>query len=607
MKRLVLLLFCITAFYANAQKIENIKVNQKAGELQLQYDINGSIEDAFKVNVLYSTDKNNWEIADKVYGDVGDNIKPGTNKKIVLWLDHLKNLQEKMSFKIIAEYYTVDEKTAGNFKDYNGNTYNWKRFGKTRWMLTNLKNSMSDDECGGLFNHSDAKNACPDGWVLPSDEDWMALEVEFGVDKEKVKEHGLREININELNNAGFSIKECDYSTSFYPNQKAMAFWTASENKMLYTGYSDKYFARIFRIDEGKVSKELRNKTEKLSIRCIQPAVYLAKIENIVDTDLTLNPVSGITNHPFTGEELEWQYIAGEIWLKNDITGIYMYKETTDRCPAGWRLPDENEWKALFDEFKPSIKTENSEELLSDRLSAEGIWSFNLSSADYWMSTNFYTYNTYWINRDDKEISKKLMAFPSNEKGLTKWVEKQTNEKAKVRCVLDNEGYINKKDAIKTGTFTDKRDNTEYGFVEIDGTTWMSENLNYDLGENSMCRNNIKADCKLFGHMYNIQVVENGCPEGWRLPSSEEWKYLLLNKAANNLIILYPFGGTGFNLLFGGELTFDEDGKTEIYTARYMFLDEDKPGYYYIDSNGKVELNEKAKKKDFLYVRCVKK
>ena len=80
----------------------------------------------------------------------------------------------------------------------------------------------------------------------------------------------------------------------------------------------------------------------------------------------------------------------------------------------------------------------------------------------------------------------------------------------------------------------------------------MSENLSYNLGENSACRDNINTDCELFGHMYNIEVMDSGCPDGWRLPTSDEWKYLLINKAANNLKILYPFGGTGFNLLFGG-------------------------------------------------------
>ena len=211
------------------------------------------------------------------------------------------------------------------------------------------------------------------------------------------------------------------------------------------------------------------------------------------------------------------------------------------------------------------------------------------------------------INEKDKEDSKKLIAFPGNKKGFAGWVEKQTNEKAKVRCVLDNEDYINKRDQIKNGTFIDKRDQKEYGYVEIENKVWMSENLSFNLGENSACRDNIKTDCELFGHMYKLEVINSGCPDGWRIPTSAEWKYLLINKAANNLKILHPFGGTGFDLLLGGEMIYDENSKSDFYTAKYLFNDGDKAGYYYIDSKGKVELNERAKKRDYYYVRCIKK
>lgn len=606
MKYLITLLFCFTIVSMNAQKIENLNVEQKGGELSFQYDLNGSGDDIFKVSVLYSANNQDWKVIDKVYGDVGDSILPGKTKKIVLWVDHIENVKSNMYFKVIAEYYTVEQKKEGNLTDINGYTYNWIRFGKNKWMTQNLKSAKTDGNCGGYFNNSNARKACPDGWQLPADEDWMALEVEFGVKKEKVKEHGLREINLNELANSGFFIEECNYNVTLYPNQKALVFWTSSENKMLYTGYSDKYFVRVIRLEENKISKELRNKSEELSVRCIQSSIYLAKVEAVIEKEINLKPVGGVTNHPFTGEELEWQYLGNAIWLKHDITGSYVYKETSDRCPAGWRLPEREEWEKLFKEFKPSIKLDNQKEILNKRLSTSGVWSFNLSNNDYWMNTHYYTYNTYWINKNDKEDSKKLITFPGNKKGQTAWVEKQTNEKAKVRCVLDNEDYINKKDQIIKGTFIDERDQKEYGYVEIENKVWMSENLSFNLAENSSCRDNIKADCNLFGYMYNLEVVNSGCPNGWRLPTSEEWKYLLINKAANNIKILYPFGGTGFNLLLGGEMIYDEDNKSDFYTAKYLLNDGEKAGYYYIDSKGKVELNEKAKKKDFYYVRCIK-
>lgn len=606
MKYIITLIICITAIYAKAQKIENLNVDQKGGEITIHYDLNSLNDDVFNVSILYSSNNTDWKVVKKVYGDVGDSILSGKNKNMVLWLDFLDSNKDKIQFKIIAEYYTIETKTQGNLKDKNGYIYNWVRYGKNKWMTQNLKLSNNDGDCGGLYTNSGAQSACPDGWVLPTDEDWMALEVQFGVNQDKVKEYGLREINLSELTNTGFLIEECIYPVSFYPNQKVEAYWTSSENKMLYTGYSDKYLARIIRINENKISKELRSKAEKLSVRCVQSSIYLAKIEAITELSIDLKPVRGVTNHPYTGEELDWIYLGDAIWMKKDIMGSYEYKETSNRCPVGWRLPEKEEWENLFKEFMPGIKLENQKEVLSERLSSSGIWGFNMSSNDYWMNTHHYTYNTYWINEKDKEDSQKLIAFPTNTKGQAGWETKQTNEKAKVRCVLDNKDFIAQKDNIKKGQFIDARDQQEYGFVEIDHKVWMSENLNFDLGENSMCRDNIKTDCSLFGHMYKLEVINNGCPDGWRIPTSEEWKYLLINKAANNLKILYPFGGTGFDLLLGGKMIYDEETKSDVYSAKYLFQDGEETGFYYIDSKGKVELNEKAKKKDFYYVRCIK-
>ncbi|PLX14026.1 MAG: hypothetical protein C0597_10650 [Marinilabiliales bacterium] len=607
MRLLFTLLISISTLASSAQKIQNLKSQQKGGELSLHYDLTGSAEDFFSISVFYTSNNLEWTKLDMAYGDVGDSIRTGNGKKIVLWVDHLKDLKDKMQFKIKAEYYAVDQTKMGNLKDKNGYLYNWIRIGKTKWMAENLKANKTNDNCGAYYNNAGARNECPDGWHLPSDEEWMELELNFGVKPDKVKEHGLREIDLTKLNDAGFIIEECKYKASLYPNQKALAFWTSTENKMLYTGYSEKYFARIIRLDENKISKELRNKSEELNVRCVQSSVYLAEIEASIEASINLNTTGGVTNHPFSGEKIYWQYLGGAIWMKNDIKGSYLYKEAEDQCPTGWRLPVREEWENLLDEYKPGIEAKNENEILHERLGVDGIWGFNLSSNDYCMDINYYTYNTYWINENDKADSRKLREFVSSKRGLIEWVDKQTNEKGKVRCLLDDKDYITKMNDIKTGTFIDKRDKQEYGFVEIENKVWMSDNLNYDLGENSMCRNNIKSDCDLFGHMYNIEVLNNGCPDGWRIPTYEEWKYLLINKAANNLKILFPFGGTGFDLLLGGEMTYDEESKMDTYSAKYLFTTDDKSGYYLINSKGEVEMNEKAKKKDFYYVRCIKK
>ncbi len=603
-----ILLYMLSFFFvaAHAQKIENFNMSQNGGELTFTYDLNSSNKsNLFAVKLFYSNDNDSWQEIEKSYGESGDSIVPGTGKKLVVWVDHLENVQTKMYFKIEASFKNIDPTSEGNLTGKKGNSYQWIKIGQTRWMAQNL-GSNAQDPCGTVFTNYEAKNTCPDNWHLPSDEEWMELETYVGISAQKAKEHGLREIDLEKLKNSGFSLTECNYEASLYPNQQAAAFWTSSGTKMLHMGYSDKYFARIIRLNENKISKELRDKKEKLSVRCLQSAVFMDKISKSIEANITTQPTMGEVNHPFSGEEMDWIYIANNIWLKNDITGSYQYTEIEGRCPAGWKLPTKEDWEALFEEMKPSVKIDNEKEVLSERFSSKGAWGLDLSNSDYWMDIPYYTYNTYWIFNDDKEISKKTIPFPSNYRGLAQWTDKLTHEKAKIRCLLAEKKYLEKSKALNQGTFVDERDNKEYPTIEIDGTTWMSENLSYNMGEYSMCRDNIKVDCELFGHMYSIKTDENFCPDGWRLPTSAEWKYLLINKAANNLKILLPFGGTGFDLLLGGDIFEDETGKGNIYSANYLFLDNDKYGYYYIDSKGKVEQNDRAKRRDYYYIRCVK-
>ncbi|MCG8412166.1 MAG: hypothetical protein MI739_12875 [Bacteroidales bacterium] len=608
MKHFFLFLFSFALFYSSsAQKIENLSITQNKGELIFTYNLFGSSKDLFSINLFYSNNEKTWVKLDKVHGEIGDSISSGQNKKFVLWLDHLENVPKTISFKLVAQYYTIDQTAQGELRDNNGYTYKWARYGKNRWMTQNLRNTDHNNDCGGLYTNSEARNSCPDGWSLPSDNDWMELEIKFGVDKNKAKAHGLHEINFDELQNSGFNINECPYKTSFYVNQKALAFWSKSENKMLYTGYSNKYFARIIRLDEKKISKELRNKNEKMSVRCIQSATRLASIEATVEFEPYSSPTIGYANHPFSGEKIAWIYTAGNIWQKKDTRGSYLYKETKKKCPVGWKVPEKKDWEKLFNSIKPSIKTSNTAKAISQRLSTKGNWSINLSPNNYWMSIPYYTYNTFWISEKDKRDSKKRLPFPSNKKEEIQWLDRQTNEKAKVRCILEDKEYISIKNSIKTGEITDSRDNTKYQFVEIDNSIWLSENIRFDTEENCQCRGDVMANCKLFGKMYNIKVANQVCPSGWRIPSQKEWKHLLINKAANNLKKLYPFGETGFNLLLGGESIYDEEIKKNIYTAKYLFTKEGKFGYYYIDSNNKVEMHEKAKKKGYYYIRCIKK
>lgn len=78
------------------------------------------------------------------------------------------------------------------------------------------------------------------------------------------------------------------------------------------------------------------------------------------------------------------------------------------------------------------------------------------------------------------------------------------------------------------GQFTDSRDGSSYGFVQIDTLYWMQENLHYPM-KGSSCNPNdslLEGSCSTFGRYYNALHLDSACPAGWVIPTSQEWSDL---------------------------------------------------------------------------------
>ena len=122
---------------------------------------------------------------------------------------------------------------------------------------------------------------------------------------------------------------------------------------------------------------------------------------------------------------------------------------------------------------------------------------------------------------------------------------------------------------IAYDSITDSRDGKVYKTVKIGDQVWMAENLNYDdsvqtpsLKERSWCFNNKQEHCNVTGRLYTWAAaidsaalandfsgdIQGICPDGWHLPSSDEWSSLITvaGDKGNAVLALRSSNGWGY-------------------------------------------------------------
>ena len=153
---------------------------------------------------------------------------------------------------------------------------------------------------------------------------------------------------------------------------------------------------------------------------------------------------------------------------------------------------------------------------------------------------------------------------PSSSSGLSSDAESQTSTSQMSTAVSSANASSasggNASELCTNGSFTDGRDGRSYRCVTIGAQTWMAENLDFGTRvsgsstQNSAtatsaqkyCYNNDTANCAIYGGLYqwhtalalapscdnsscSVQISSKHrgiCPEGWHIPSENEWNAL---------------------------------------------------------------------------------
>ncbi len=149
----------------------------------------------------------------------------------------------------------------------------------------------------------------------------------------------------------------------------------------------------------------------------------------------------------------------------------------------------------------------------------------------------------------------------SNLKPNTKYYYRAFATNAQGTSTGSVESFTTKEEQNATeGTFTDSRDGKTYKWIKIGEQVWMAENLAYlpivnppssysytesryyvyDYSGTDVTAAKATSNFSIYGVLYNWPAAMASCPDGWHLPSDEEWTQLENYLADNG----YNYDGT---------------------------------------------------------------
>jgi uncharacterized protein (TIGR02145 family) len=180
------------------------------------------------------------------------------------------------------------DRDIGDFIDIRDNQqYSWVKIGEQIWMSENLgynsTGSWNNYFFGRLFDWNSISDVCPDGWHLPSDQEWITLEVNLGMRPVEVGKYGYRGTNeggklkeqgtenwnapnTGATNESGFSAMAGGLyliDVIIYKGEEAH-FWTSTKESL------SKGYSRRIDFDKATIFRDQMPLDRGLSVRCVK-------------------------------------------------------------------------------------------------------------------------------------------------------------------------------------------------------------------------------------------------------------------------------------------------------------------------------------------------
>jgi len=398
----------------------------------------------------------------------------------------------------------------------DGNEYTYTQLGTQVWMTENLaylpevslpayysdssaryyvydydgydvqeaKNTDNYQKYGILYNWEAALKTCPEGWYLPTNQDWKTLEKFIEDNTEPAELTGWRASGIigkklksesgwKDGRNGDGSFDFNALPGGFYRNngqylvkEESAYFWTSNPFENL-AGV----FWRMSYSHDG-IEKRETGRSNAMSVRCIKER-----------RDSNTPPVAKFTISPEDGNE--------STIFELDASLSYDNETPKELLSVRWNWSKDGVWDTYY-EYNKTVKFQ---------FLSYGEHTIRLEVRDDRGMTNIYS-NTVYI--------------PEGHEG---------------------DGYI-----------TDERDGNTYDYKIIGDQTWLIENMAYlpkvttywfhsttekfyyvydFYTENgTVLEAKANENYKKYGVLYNWEAALDACPDGWHLPSDDEWEGL---------------------------------------------------------------------------------